>query len=520
MNRWIVWIILGTITFLLNVAVCSELPELIATIRSDTTHSQFGLRIVPLGDQNNDGYDDFITSRFWKKSFLFYGGNPPDSVYSFVFDSTNGRLNNIGDVNNDGFSDFTVGKRLSALWKLNVFFGGDIIDTIPDIILGDDSLSAIGYSTFTDDINANGSPEIISLNLNQSGLVLFELTDPIDSTPDMKITPSNLEYMFDYDGFGESIISGDFNGDGRDDLAVNLRHNINDSLRGQVWLYWGGESFDTIPDMIITRPDEYKDGYNKFGVLLENLNDINGDGYDDFLAGSGISYEDTVNYIYFGGPDIDTIPDIILYESISVARLAGDLNSDGYNDIITSYPLSLSSIGHVNIYYGGDILDNIPDVTIYNSDMPEWQQYFGNDCSGVGDVNGDGIDDFAFSAVVSPWQGVIYLFSGTGPGTDVEYNYVSTFPEDFKLSHNFPNPFNPSTTINFEIPYKCGVSLRIYNILGKEVKILINKQLPAGSYDFEWNGTDNAGNQVSSGIYFYNLTSDYISLSKKMVLLK
>lgn len=103
--------------------------------------------------------------------------------------------------------------------------------------------------------------------------------------------------------------------------------------------------------------------------------------------------------------------------------------------------------------------------------------------------------------------------------TDIN-NITSSLPDNFRLYHNYPNPFNPSTTISLDIPYKSEVSLKIYNILGEEVKTLLNRQLSAGSYNFEWNGTDNAGKQVSSGVYLYKLTTNNISLSKKMVLLK
>lgn len=93
-------------------------------------------------------------------------------------------------------------------------------------------------------------------------------------------------------------------------------------------------------------------------------------------------------------------------------------------------------------------------------------------------------------------------------------------PAYYDLSQNYPNPFNPSTTINFALPVERFVKLRIYNLLGQEVRSLINGSIPAGYHDVLWDGKDNSGNSVSSGIYLYRLeTKDFVK-SYKMVLVK
>ncbi|MCH8942656.1 MAG: T9SS type A sorting domain-containing protein [Bacteroidetes bacterium] len=95
----------------------------------------------------------------------------------------------------------------------------------------------------------------------------------------------------------------------------------------------------------------------------------------------------------------------------------------------------------------------------------------------------------------------------------------NTIPNTFKLFQNYPNPFNPSTTISFQLPALSFVILKIYDVLGREVKTLINKEMKAGNYKVDFNAS-----QLSSGIYFYRLsisggTKDFTSI-KKMVLLK
>jgi len=95
-----------------------------------------------------------------------------------------------------------------------------------------------------------------------------------------------------------------------------------------------------------------------------------------------------------------------------------------------------------------------------------------------------------------------------------------TLPEEFALSQNYPNPFNPTTQISFDVPISEFVSLRVYNLLGQDVKILANKVLSPGKYTFEWNGTDLLNNDAASGVYFYELRGKSFVSRKKMLLIR
>lgn len=91
----------------------------------------------------------------------------------------------------------------------------------------------------------------------------------------------------------------------------------------------------------------------------------------------------------------------------------------------------------------------------------------------------------------------------------------------YELKQNYPNPFNPTTKISYYLPKYTNVSVRVYSLLGEEIATLIdNKNQSTGNYSIEWNGTDNNGRLVSSGIYLYVLETPYIKISKKMTLLK
>ncbi|MFQ5823132.1 MAG: FlgD immunoglobulin-like domain containing protein [bacterium] len=93
-------------------------------------------------------------------------------------------------------------------------------------------------------------------------------------------------------------------------------------------------------------------------------------------------------------------------------------------------------------------------------------------------------------------------------------------PKNYGLSQNFPNPFNPETEIRFQLPKASHVVVRIFNTLGKEIRILTNTIYQAGSYAVRWDGKDKNGNKVSSGVYLYQLKADHFNQVKKMLFFK
>jgi hypothetical protein len=88
-------------------------------------------------------------------------------------------------------------------------------------------------------------------------------------------------------------------------------------------------------------------------------------------------------------------------------------------------------------------------------------------------------------------------------------------PKTYSLEQNYPNPFNPTTVINFSIPKEGNVKLAIYDALGREVEMLVDKKMDAGNYNADWNAANYA-----AGIYFYTIQVNNFVSTKKMVLLK
>jgi hypothetical protein len=93
-------------------------------------------------------------------------------------------------------------------------------------------------------------------------------------------------------------------------------------------------------------------------------------------------------------------------------------------------------------------------------------------------------------------------------------------PTSFSVSQNYPNPFNPATEFKFDLPRASHVKIDIFNILGQRVKTLVDERRRAGSHIVDWDGTDEKGVEVSSGVYFYRMWADEFSDIRKMVLLK
>jgi len=95
------------------------------------------------------------------------------------------------------------------------------------------------------------------------------------------------------------------------------------------------------------------------------------------------------------------------------------------------------------------------------------------------------------------------------------YQYSTEIPKEYKLYNNYPNPFNPSTKIRFDLPKSTNTKITIYDISGREIKQLINEYLSAGGYEITW-----TANNLASGVYFYRIQTENYIETKKMMLIK
>ncbi len=144
------------------------------------------------------------------------------------------------------------------------------------------------------------------------------------------------------------------------------------------------------------------------------------------------------------------------------------------------------------------------------------------------------VTDTSSHRMSSGQYGLFSFSQGTGEGipgyydnivvesliSSVEDNSNGSLPEEFALEQNYPNPFNPSTKISYKVSSGNHVSLTIHDLLGRELKTLVSEFQSAGNYSVTWNGKDELGNSVPSGVYLYSLHSGGLVVSKKMVLMK
>ena len=182
------------------------------------------------------------------------------------------------------------------------------------------------------------------------------------------------------------------------------------------------------------------------------------------------------------------------------------------------YALAINSL-----YNDGSPIDATSDYRNYGSASDLVGYWKMNEASGnkVTDYSTKGNTGTVHGA---SWERKIYSENGPfqlhidASGLSVDDN--TSLPDQFQLHANFPNPFNPTTTISYDLPEQAQVTLGIYDLLGKKIKTLVNQSQDAGNKIAMWDGTDNLGRQVSAGVYLYQIQAGEFTQTRKMLLLK
>ncbi len=226
---------------------------------------------------------------------------------------------------------------------------------------------------------------------------------------------------------GGSVSSaGDVNNDSYDDIIVGGRI-------GKSYLFFGGANMDGNADVVFNTPQDAN-----WQVTVSGAGDVNGDGYDDVIVGTSTNDSGGTDagraYVYFGGQNMDNTADVIVTGANAGDKLgysvsgAGDVNGDGYDDVIVGAPYNATGgteAGQANIYFGGQNMDNSPDVILTGT---AYRNFMGLCVSGAGDVNGDGYDD----VIVNGWTvykhaSTIY-YGGANMDNISDVNLTSPYP--------------------------------------------------------------------------------------------
>ena len=484
--------------------------------------------VLGLGDQNHDGYDDIlIINAAQKKAMIFYGGNPMDTIpkYSFIIDTTYRQILALAaiDLNDDGDKDIVISYiKDENTANVKIYYGGKNFDTIP-YVLPKPAGASLGWGSniYTmKDFNGDRRSELIITDSNipysshdsQYGAWYIYNTgktfDPKeykiitgDSAKGIQLLPDGAEF-------------GDLNGDGLTDMSLLYFQNPVGS--GQLIRVFipGNKNWDFAP-VTTFRQKEHNFDVRDVGII----NDFNGDKKDDILISSyGNKYDSWVtNSILYGSMPVDTIQDVgINTSNTGISSMnsisPGDVNGDGYNDILGK----TQEFGNrgVKLYLGGKNKTIVDPVQSYYG---ESEAGLGRMIAKVGDVNGDGLADICIASTrYDMWEynspSVVYIFSGEAINKDtttaVKDKNGKNAPDNYELYQPYPNPFNPSVTINYRLGERASVTIKVFDLLGKEITTLVNEEKGAGSYKLNFNADKY---RLSSGIYFLEIKTSGVN---------
>jgi S-formylglutathione hydrolase FrmB len=304
---------------------------------------------------------------------------------------------------------------------------------------------------------------------------------------------------------GEEVWTRSYNGpansgDRASSLAVDGNGNV--YVTGYSWVSKSSSDYATIK-------------YNSAGDTLW-VRRYNGHGNSNNYA-SSLAVDGSGNvYVTGNSQDSDTGYDFatIKYNSngdtLWTRRYNGSTNHD-------DWAISLALDGSGNVYVTGSSDSSIVTIRYSTNGNEEWiakYRYTNGWSSPVG-IRVDASGNVFVSGTSTGTDGSVYTTIKYSQTPNAINDYVSTIPVNFFLSQNYPNPFNPSTTIRYSLPSSANVKLSVYDLLGREIATLVNEEQSAGWKEVQWN----AG-RVSSGIYFYKLTTGSFVEVKKMMVLK
>lgn len=491
------------------------------------TNSAFGARSILASDIDGDGDQDLVTSSVNDDKIAWY-------------------------QNSDGQGEFV----LQTL--VNPILAGDPFTVFASDLDGDGDLDAlsgsqgndntIAWYENTDGHGSFGPKEIIGSSVDGAAFIRSADLDNDDDL-DVLLSSRNVAWYENLDAqgtFGEARIilssthqiaaeAADFDNDGDLDLLTSADL---DQLSGIGWF----ENTDALgnfgPRQEISSSSD--------GVAIAA--DINGDGNTDVV--SGVAWFENIGNGEFErrtpigsqvslifAMDIDGDQDLdIISAQVGSDAIQWHENTDGKGRFDVEHTLDttldfLASMFVTDLDEDGDA-DLV--VSSFNDHKVAWYENiqagnFGQEqiiseldqvtSVYAADLNGDAFRDVLAVSISSTGK-ISWFRNIAGNPTSVRPVERNSIPSAFILHQNYPNPFNPLTKITYELGVNAHVRIQIFNILGQEIKTLLNTDKQTGSYSLIWDGKDYAGRMVPSGVYIYRLETNNSTVSKKMLLLQ
>jgi hypothetical protein len=447
--------------------------------------------VVATGDMNNDGLNDVVLGTSYGfdpendyKIFVFLQNQQADLESPVKYVGGDIEAIDLGYLNDDNLLDVAIGYGDSV----GIFYqnGAGGLDPMVSIYSGDNIRGiAIG------ELNNDGLMDIASLHWNDESIRVFLQESP-------GVFGSGIPYIVNR-GTMQEIDIGDVTGDNLDDVVFDAGENLvvlaQDST-GELT----SPVFYRIPDIMAN------------GIAL---GDVNSDGRKDVVVSYG-GNTPTANIAVFLQDRSGSLQEPpVSYECYDIPEPVeiADLDMDGRNDVVTANGGWMA----VSVYHqdSGAALERFRTFPI------PYASHYNPQGLALGDINNDNKPDIALADYNN---GLVVLINSSYLSVDEFDPSSPSIPRELALRQNYPNPFNPTTTISFDIPDRAGerlpVEVIIYDMRGRHVRSLVSSELEPGRHRIVWNGENDRGEKVSSGVYFYILRSGDIKYTRKMTVVQ
>ncbi|WP_210116130.1 malectin domain-containing carbohydrate-binding protein [Hymenobacter wooponensis] len=446
----------------------------------------FGSSVASAGDVNGDGYGDVIVGAYAQNlAYVYYGSR------TGITTNASSRLNNpgggnfgfsvssAGDLNGDGYSDVIVGAPVEG--RSYIYYGSrtGLTGRVGTTLVGEIGSTSFGFSVArAGDVNRDGLSDVVvgaeAYNRGQGRAYVFYGTRTglgttvAASSAGLVLTGETI-----FSGFGYSVAgAGDVNRDGYDDIVVGAY--AYNGFQGRAYLFMGS-STGTSPTAGSTLTGQA--ALTNFGASVAGAGDVNGDGYADVLIGAAANQlEQRRAYLYYGSsqglpttPGTTLTPDLSQTEQFgNIVGGAGDINRDGFGDFIVG--ASQANAGQVYVYYGRSA--GLP-ATVAASEAGTrltanpGDGHYGNGVAGAGDVNGDGYSDVVVGARGINYMadwGTIYVYAGSASPPPAPL-LTSLAPQRNAIAA----PRSTAVTVRFDQPLSGGdATLKALQVYGQQ----------------------------------------------------
>lgn len=409
-----------------------------------------------------------------------------------------------GDADGDGDLDLAVAAGEAYYVnpaQLRIFYNENgNLESIPS---WKSQISFYSYDVCWADFDNDGDLDLVCAGESNPNYIFENYGDSISVTPTWQSADASK--------YANSLFAGDVNNDGFLDLAISDNNQLGGTGRFKIYLNNNG-TLETTPF--------WSSSFSGMGSGI-NLVDIDNDDDLDLITGGW--WEPVRIYLNDDG-NFSSTPDYVSTSSSVVEVIVcGDVDNDALISEV------MYDVGPKKLFYlPRNHIQKINRI-IVAGDTLQLNEYCYNlengwiSLAAKPDSAAEIIIEYVYSKDidigVTNWDQNIGNYVFLNKSNPVSIESETELLNSFILSQNYPNPFNPATQIQYTINSRQFVSLKVFDVLGNEIAVLVNEEKPAGKYTIEFNSESRANN-LSTGIYIYQLRAGTFAESKKMLLLR